>query len=86
MAQRDHTGQRVLVDGAVYSLALTACQYVARVYTGALPIRWVLVPTGANTGPPAYVTKDLRIGTQDGLSHATTEQLDFTGRYTHGHS
>lgn len=84
MAQRNHTGQRVLSDGAIYSLALTACQYVARDYHGAHPIRWVLVPTGYNTGPPAYVTNDLRIGTQEGLTHATTEQLDFTGRYADG--
>jgi hypothetical protein len=50
-------------------------------HVGTVAILWVLVPVGANTGPPAYVTNDLRIGTQDGISAHTTEDLDFTGRY-----
>jgi hypothetical protein len=81
MAQRNHKGQRTLNENGIYSLSLTACQYIARGYSGTLPILWVLVPTGYNTGPPAYVTNDFRIGTQDGISAHTTEDLDFTGRY-----
>jgi hypothetical protein len=87
MAQRDHTGQRILKDGAIYSLALTPYQYVARKYAGVhrATIAWVLVPRNADNaligGPALFVTPEGTIGMQDGLSDATTNDLDFTGRY-----
>lgn len=87
MAQRNHKGQRTLTDGAIYSLALTPYQYVAREYHGVhrATIAWVLVPRNADNaligGPVLFVTPEGSIGMQDGLSERTTEDLDFTGRY-----
>lgn len=78
---------RTLTEGAIYSLSLTPCQYVARRYTGAAPLVWVLVPVRvsqgdpSNDGPPAYVLEDGRIGVHQGITEYTTDDLDFTGRF-----
>lgn len=84
-------GARVLREGRVYSLALSPYQYIARSYTGVYKeqIAWVLVPvkgTPLITGPVLYVNNVGRIARGEGQTDATTNDLDFTGRYADGNS
>jgi hypothetical protein len=81
--------RRILTDGAIYSLALTPYQYVARAYNGVhrATIAWVLVPQNADNvligGPALFVTPSGVLSVSDGATEYTTNDLDFTGRYAH---
>jgi hypothetical protein len=83
-----------LQEGAIYSMALTPHQYVARALPStsrwrAARIAWVLVPHKLDegsllSGPILYVDTDGHIGVSGGLTEASVSDLDFTGRYADG--
>lgn len=72
-----------LIEGGVYSLALTPYQYVAHRVQHE-HVSWVLEPTHVDipriSAPPAYLTHDGSMGIKGGITEYTREDLDFTGR------